>query len=110
MCSYEGHPCITGVRFSEAVARMRAVTARRSTGEAFDKLFILKSFHGVPSRNPYPYSLRLQIGKVRFLFGSTTVDSSALNRGHEHQRAMRRWNARDGRPRCFGGAQRGSGT
>jgi sugar lactone lactonase YvrE len=37
-------------------------------------------------------------------------DSSALNRAHEHQRAMRRWNARVGRPRCFGGAQRGSGT
>src|SRR5262249_22185876 len=38
------------------------------------------------------------------------MDSSALNRGHEHQRSMRRWNTRDGRPRCFGGAQRGSGT
>src|SRR5215813_62434 len=38
------------------------------------------------------------------------LDSSALNRGHEHQRSMRRWNTRDGRPRCFGGAQRGSGT
>jgi hypothetical protein len=43
-------------------------------------------------------------------WGASEIDSSALNRGHEHQRAMRRWNARDGRPRCFGGAQRGSGT
>src|SRR5713101_9494028 len=35
----------------------------------FDKLFILKNFHGVPSRNTYPYSLRLQIGKVsRFIY------------------------------------------
>ena len=41
---------------------------------------------------------------------SNCLDSSALNRGHEHQRSMRRWNARDGRPRRFGGAQRGSGT
>ena len=29
---------------------------------------------------------------------------------HSMQCIMRRWNARDGRPRCFGGAQRGSGT
>jgi hypothetical protein len=35
---------------------------------------------------------------------------STLNRGHEHQRLIRRCNARDGRPRCFGGTQRGSGT
>src|SRR6516165_228234 len=36
--------------------------------------------------------------------------SSTLNRGHEHQRLIKRCNARDGRPRCFGGTQRGSGT
>ena len=36
--------------------------------------------------------------------------SSTLNRGHEHQRLIRRCNAREGRPRCFGGTQRGSGT
>ena len=47
---------------------------------------------------------------TRELLFSTVYDSSALNRGHEHQRSMRRWNARDGRPRRFGGAQRGSGT
>ena len=36
--------------------------------------------------------------------------SSTLNRGHEHQRLIRRCNAREGRPRCFGGTQRDSGT
>ena len=36
--------------------------------------------------------------------------NSILNRGHEHQRLIRRCNAREGRPRCFGGTQRGSGT
>ena len=36
--------------------------------------------------------------------------SSTLNRGHEHQRLIRRCNAREGRPRCFGGVQRGGGT
>ena len=36
--------------------------------------------------------------------------SSTLNRGHIHQRLIRRCNAREGRPRCFGGTQRGSGT
>ena len=36
--------------------------------------------------------------------------SSALNRGHEHQRTTRRCSAREGRPRCVGGAQRGGGT
>ena len=35
---------------------------------------------------------------------------SSLNRGHEHQRLIRHCNAREGRPRCFGGTQRGSGT
>src|SRR5215510_15092969 len=35
---------------------------------------------------------------------------STLNRGHEHQRAIRRCSAREGRPRRFGGAQRDSGT
>jgi hypothetical protein len=35
---------------------------------------------------------------------------STLNRGYEHQRLIRRCNAREGRPRCFGGTQRGSGT
>ena len=39
-----------------------------------------------------------------------TAGSSTLNRGHEHQRLIRRCNAREGRPRCFGGTQRGSGT
>ena len=38
------------------------------------------------------------------------LGSSTLNRGHEHQRLIRRCNAREGRPRCVGGTQRGSGT
>jgi hypothetical protein len=53
---------------------------------------------------------RMPVGFRLILPKRHADDSSALNRGHEHQRAMRRWNARDGRPRCFGGAQRGSGT
>jgi transposase len=36
--------------------------------------------------------------------------SSTLNRGHEHQRWIRRCHARERRPRRFGGAQRVSGT
>jgi hypothetical protein len=39
-----------------------------------------------------------------------TLGSSTLNRGHEHQRLIRHCHAREGRPRCFGGTQRGSGT
>ena len=35
---------------------------------------------------------------------------STLNRGHEHQRSIRRCRAREGRPRRFGGTQRDSGT
>ena len=56
-------------------------------------------------------ALRLMTSS-NFVFRSTgrSADSSALNRGHERQRAMRRWQACDGRPRCCGGAQRGSGT
>ena len=37
-------------------------------------------------------------------------DSSTLNRGHEHHRSLRRFNAREGRPRCLGGVQHGGGT
>src|SRR5438128_10156855 len=36
--------------------------------------------------------------------------SSALNRGHEHHRAIRRCRICEGRPRRFGGVQRGGGT
>jgi hypothetical protein len=43
--------------------------------------------------------------KVNTLPGRSTV-----NRGHEHHRSIRRCSAREGRPRCFGGAQRGGGT
>ena len=35
---------------------------------------------------------------------------STVNRGHEHHRSIRRYSAREGHPRRFGGAQRGSGT
>src|SRR4029453_12752956 len=47
---------------------------------------------------------------MRFSGSVAPSDSSALNRGHEHQRSMRRCHARDGRPRCFGGPPRGSAT
>src|SRR5262249_44070262 len=36
--------------------------------------------------------------------------SSALNRGHEPHRAIRRCKICEGRPRRFGGVQRGGGT
>ena len=36
--------------------------------------------------------------------------SSALNRGHEHHRSIRRCRICEGRPRRFGGVQRGGGT
>src|SRR5688500_6594282 len=35
---------------------------------------------------------------------------SALNRGHEPQRSIRRFRVWEGRPRLFGGVQRGGGT
>jgi hypothetical protein len=35
---------------------------------------------------------------------------ATINRGHEHQRSIRCCSARAGRPRCFGGTQRDSGT
>src|SRR5215831_6765275 len=35
---------------------------------------------------------------------------STVKRGHAHHRSIRRCSAREGRPRCFGGAQRGGGT
>ena len=36
--------------------------------------------------------------------------SSALNRGHKHHRSIRRFRVCEGRPRLFGGVQRGGGT
>jgi CRISPR-associated protein Cas2 len=36
--------------------------------------------------------------------------SSTVNRGHEHHLSIRRFSAREGRPRCLGGIQRGGGT
>ena len=41
---------------------------------------------------------------------SDGTGSSTLNRGHEHHRSIRRCSACEGRPRRFGGAQRGNGT
>ena len=42
--------------------------------------------------------------------GFSRPDSSALNRGHEHHRAIRRFRVCEGRPRRLGGVQRGGGT
>src|SRR5215510_1872507 len=36
--------------------------------------------------------------------------SSALNCGHKHHRSIRRFRVCEGRPRLFGGVQRGGGT
>lgn len=36
--------------------------------------------------------------------------SSAVNRGHEHHRSIRRFSSCVGRPRCLGGVQGGGGT
>src|SRR5262245_43777149 len=38
---------------------------------------------------------------------SPELGSSTLNRGHEHQCLIKRCNAREGRPRCFGGTPKG---
>src|SRR5262249_4649322 len=48
--------------------------------------------------------------KSASFFANYETGPSTLNRGHEHQRSIRRCSAREGRPRRFGGAQRGSGT
>src|SRR4029453_7731100 len=41
---------------------------------------------------------------------SSESGSSALNRGHEHHRSIRRCRVCEGRPRRFGAVQRGGGT
>jgi hypothetical protein len=51
-----------------------------------------------------------EIGKKLAYKANRTGGRSTVNRGHEHQRSIRRCIARDGRPRRFGGVQRGSGT
>lgn len=52
----------------------------------------------------------IKLAKSGFYDGTIFHGSSTLNRGHAHQRSMRRFNACEGRPRCFGGVQRGGGT
>ena len=47
---------------------------------------------------------------IGFLVISEAQGSSALNRGHEHHRAIRRFRVCEGRPRRLGGVQRGGGT
>ena len=44
------------------------------------------------------------------LYDTDDTGSFALNRGHELHRSIKRWNARDGRPRRLGGVHRGGGT
>ena len=56
---------------------------------------------------PPKYAVSTVIGVLK---GGSSRGGSTLNRGHEHQRLIRRCNAREGRPRCFGGTQQGSGT
>jgi hypothetical protein len=47
----------------------------------------------------------------KFIFETKSESgSSTLNRGHEHHRSIRPFNARDERPRCLGGLQHGGGT
>ena len=58
---------------------------------------------------PAPPFLTVSLPRRNFA-GNAPYGSSALNRGHEHQRTTRRCSAREGRPRCVGGAQRGGGT
>ena len=48
--------------------------------------------------------------KLKYLDSWNAVGRSTVNRGHEHHRSIRRCSAREGRPRRFGGAQRGSRT
>ena len=55
-------------------------------------------------------ALLAEVDKLAIAPCTRSAGSSTLNRGHEHQRLIRRCNAREGRPRCFGGTQRGSGT
>jgi hypothetical protein len=55
-------------------------------------------------RRKFGYTVELLESKHPF------QGSSALNRGHEHQRSTRRLSAREGRPRCLGRGQRGGGT
>jgi class 3 adenylate cyclase len=47
---------------------------------------------------------------LRFEAHETPDGGSTVNRGHEHQRSIRRCSVRAGRPRRVGGAQRDSGT
>src|SRR6516164_9894088 len=70
----------------------------------------LAQFLGWVEKNRVDFDIPTRLSRADiegFMQFLAAGDSSALNRGHEPQRSMRRWNARDGRPRRFGGAQRG---
>jgi site-specific recombinase XerD len=51
-----------------------------------------------------------EVEKIDVMEYLSALGDSTVNRGHEHQRAIRRCSAREGRPRRFGGDQRASGT
>jgi hypothetical protein len=60
---------------------------------------------------PIPVSLADEVSRyTEFRRAGLATGSSALNRGHEHHRSIRHFRVCEGRPRCFGGAQRVSGT
>ena len=73
----------------------------QAQAEQEDNLSLL---HSVTGRVLRQYEKK-GIFTVKQLSGGST-----LNRGHEHQRSIRRSSAREGRPRRFGGTQRDSGT
>jgi hypothetical protein len=59
----------------------------------------------------YPHHEITAIHKFVFAsFVGGESGSSPANRGHEHQRSMRRLSTCVGRLRCLGGVQRGGGT
>jgi Restriction endonuclease fold toxin 3 len=60
-------------------------------------------------RNFLNSHIRRQI-KMTIRMAQDSGGSSTPNRGHEHHRSIRRFRMCEGRPRRFGGVQRGGGT
>ena len=88
------------------INRLRTISP--SSSQAYDRL----------GSNPTATLVELALLSQRFTgyqtplpFVACARGSSALNRGYDaHHRAIRRCNAREGRPRRLGGVQHGGGT
>jgi hypothetical protein len=129
--------CLSGDDFSKTILSVRS--EKRVSRRGFEKSKPLNLYSSYPgpsashnrsiSRNERSdtldpcikssWSSIVQIQLPSFPFGCYTnpfykkgvrEDGSTVHRGHEHHRSIKRCSVCEGRPRRFGGAQRGSGT